>query len=156
MKLPSNQKLIILMGIPGSGKSTKAKQLAPESYIFETDDFWFDKNGKYIFDLSKIKEAHNWNQKRVDTAMDDGIFPIVVSNTSLSPKERQPYIDLANKHGYSVEIAFPDSPWFNEIRPRLVDKTFTDEDVQLFVEKTIHGVPFATIKAMMLRYDETL
>ena len=46
------KKLIINRGIPGSGKSTSAKKLAPKEQIFSTDDY-FMKNGKYIFDGKK-------------------------------------------------------------------------------------------------------
>jgi adenylate kinase family enzyme len=43
-----------MRGLPGSGKSTKAKELAGEQgLVFSTDDF-FMVNGKYIFDPKMI------------------------------------------------------------------------------------------------------
>jgi adenylate kinase family enzyme len=51
------EKIIYLVrGIPGSGKSTFAKSLGGTH--FETDQF-FMVDGKYNFDGSKLKEAHN-------------------------------------------------------------------------------------------------
>ena len=51
--------LILIQGLPGSGKSTFGKRLAKEigAYMFEADDY-FMKNGKYVFDQSKLHEAH--------------------------------------------------------------------------------------------------
>jgi hypothetical protein len=36
----------------------------------------------------------------------------------------------------------------------LIDKTFTDEDVKIFVEKNTHGVPFEGMKRMFMKYEE--
>jgi len=50
--------LIIMRGLPGSGKSTKAKLFAGEKgLIYSTDDF-FIIDGKYIYDPTKIVEYH--------------------------------------------------------------------------------------------------
>ena len=55
--------LILLRGLPGSGKSTLANiiLLQPNNNpqeVLSADDFFVDKNGDYIFDGTKIKEAH--------------------------------------------------------------------------------------------------
>ena len=142
------------MGIPGSGKSTLAKSLALPENIFEADNYWLNCVGEYLFVPEKIGKAHAWCQHSVHKAMEKGNTPLVVSNTSLTRKERQVYHDIAKKHGYEVEIVFPDSPWFKDIHPRLKDKTFTDEDVRVFTEKNTHGVPFEAIKRMMSRWEE--
>lgn len=50
-----------MRGVPGSGKSTKAKQLAGiKGLVYSTDDF-FMKNGDYVYDPSKIGEYHDKN-----------------------------------------------------------------------------------------------
>ena len=58
--------LYIMRGVSGSGKSTLANSLADPSNIFSTDDF-FGHGDEYVknFDLSKKREAHQWNQDRV-------------------------------------------------------------------------------------------
>ena len=96
--------LYIVRGIPGSGKSTFAKSLGGTH--FETDMF-FMKDGEYKFDMSKIKEAHNWCQDSVNTAMimnnTAGLNEtIVVSNTFTQEWEMKPYFELAETHGYRV------------------------------------------------------
>ena len=71
-----NEKILYInRGVAGSGKSTKAKQLAPKENIFSTDDFWM-KDGKYIFNPALLGEAHQWNIDRVDNALNEG-NPIV-------------------------------------------------------------------------------
>jgi predicted kinase len=96
--------LYIVRGLPGSGKSTFAKTLGGTH--FETDNF-FMVDGEYKFDGSKIKEAHNWCQNSVNSAMilnnTAGLNEtIVVSNTFTQEWEMKPYFDMAETYGYKV------------------------------------------------------
>jgi len=96
--------LYIVRGIPGSGKSTFAKTLGGTH--FETDNF-FMVDGEYKFDGSKIKEAHNWCQNSVNSAMilnnTAGLNEtIVVSNTFTQEWEMKPYYEMADTYGYKV------------------------------------------------------
>jgi predicted kinase len=92
--------LYICRGIPGSGKSTFAKQLT--SNVFEADHYFIDNEGNYNFDPSKIKDAHKDCQDNVRYAMESSISKIAVSNTSTQDWELQPYYELATKYGYTV------------------------------------------------------
>jgi predicted kinase len=92
--------LYIVRGIPGSGKSTFAKQLT--SNVFEADHYFIDNEGNYNFDPSKIKDAHKDCQDNVRYAMESSITKIAVSNTSTQEWELQPYFELAEKYGYTV------------------------------------------------------
>jgi predicted kinase len=100
--------LIILRGIPGSGKSTFARMMWSDYVICEADKYWYDEDGNYNFDPSKLKQAHEWCQSQVrkfmqDNTLNDQFYrEIVVSNTSTTEKELQPYLDLANEFGYKV------------------------------------------------------
>jgi predicted kinase len=100
--------LIILRGLPGSGKSSFANFIWQSGVIFEADQYFYDNEGNYNFDATKLGAAHKDCQSRVEQAMKDHeenpqYYPeIVVSNTSTTEKELQPYIDLANKHDYKV------------------------------------------------------
>jgi predicted kinase len=96
--------LYIVRGLPGSGKSTFAKTLGGTH--FETDNF-FMVDGEYKFDGSKIKEAHNWCQNSVNSAMilnnTAGLNEtIVVSNTFTQEWEMKPYFEMAETYGYRV------------------------------------------------------
>ena len=93
------KELYLLRGLPGAGKSTLARSLGG-SYI-ETDHY-FQYEGKYEFDASKLKEAHAWCQNVVEVRMTNKIAKIAVSNTFTQEWEMQPYYDLAEKYGYRV------------------------------------------------------
>ena len=92
--------LTICRGIPGSGKSTFAKTLGGQHY--EADMFFIDEEGNYKFDVTKIKEAHQWCQSIVKTDMILEYPKIVVSNTSTQEWEIEPYFKLAKEYGYTV------------------------------------------------------
>jgi len=95
------EKMIYLVrGIPGSGKSTLAKTLGGQHY--EADMFFINENGEYNFDVTKIKDAHQWCQGMVKAHMILEYPKIVVSNTSTQEWELEAYFELAKEYGYTV------------------------------------------------------
>lgn len=97
--------LYIVRGIPGSGKSTFARQLT--SNVFEEDQYFmvYDDpygEGVYKFDPSKIKEARDECQDNVRSAMMSSIPKIAVSNTFTQGWEMVPYEMMAKELGYMV------------------------------------------------------
>jgi len=92
--------LYIVRGIPGSGKSTFAKQLT--SNVFEADHYFYDNDGNYNFIPSEIKNAHKECNQFVKYAMESSIEKIAVSNTFTQEWEMEPYFELAKKYGYKV------------------------------------------------------
>ena len=96
--------LYIVRGVPGSGKSTFAKSIG--GIHIEADQF-FMINGKYNFDITKLKLAHKYCQNQTEAWMKtDGAQvnndKIVVSNTFTQEWEMKPYFELAEKYGYIV------------------------------------------------------
>ena len=94
-------KLYIVRGLPGSGKSTYAKSL--NCFHVEADMFHV-RNKVYYFDTSKCALAHHWCSQMVFANMQDFGIDIVVSNTFVSNVEIQPYLILAKRFGYEVEV----------------------------------------------------
>lgn len=97
--------LYLLRGIPGSGKSTLARQLADSH--FEADMYFTNENGQYLFDASKLRNAHVWCQTEVENAMilnhTTGVNErIAVSNTFTQEWEMDPYFKMAETYGYRV------------------------------------------------------
>jgi predicted kinase len=130
--------LILLRGLPGSGKTSFANLMWASQVICEADQFFYDKEGNYNFDATKLGHAHKACQEKVETFMKDNqnnhqFYPeIIVSNTSTTEKELQPYLDLALKYGYTV--------------------------VSLIIEnfhngKSVHNVPDETIEKMRKRFE---
>lgn len=97
------KRVIIMRGVSGSGKSTYAKKQFPNSTIVSAD-LYFERNGTYTFDRTKLPYAHQWCWKQFFEAVQRGDQTIVVDNTNTSVAEISPYILPAEAYGYSVEI----------------------------------------------------
>lgn len=95
----SNRKLFIIRGLPGSGKTSLAQLLTQEHY---EADMFFERGNGYEFDPTKLREAHEWCRDLVMMAMERDEKTIAVSNTFTQEWEMKPYLDLAQKFGYTV------------------------------------------------------
>lgn len=73
-------KLILVRGLPGSGKSTYARSLGIRHY--EADDFFQTPNG-WEFRPMELPAAHYWCLDATDTSLSIG-ESVVVSNTFVS------------------------------------------------------------------------
>ncbi|EGV98877.1 NEDD4-binding protein 2-like 2 [Cricetulus griseus] len=66
-KLNKLQKLLILLrGLPGSGKTTLSRILLGQSrdgIVFSTDDYFHHQDG-YRYNVNQLGDAHDWNQSR--------------------------------------------------------------------------------------------
>jgi predicted kinase len=128
----TTKKLYIIRGVPGSGKSTKARELLaknPKLKHFEADMF-FEKDGTYKFNPRKIKDAHQWCQKGVESALKEG-NSVIVSNTFTKLWEMIPYIEMAKRLGVGVVVFTMKGEYQN-----------------------VHGVPEEKVKEMRERFDD--
>ena len=97
-----NPTIYIVRGLPGSGKSTIAKKLVHYTKHFEADMFFME-NGVYCFNPAFIKDAHEWCFNSIESAMKTDC-DCCVSNTFTQRWEYQPYLDLAERYDYNVQI----------------------------------------------------
>lgn len=85
--------LMLVRGLPGSGKSTFAKVMAqiPNHVHLETDMFW---GPDYKFDKNYLRQAHEWCQAETTRQLFLG-RDVVVSNPFTTWKEVEPYLLIA-------------------------------------------------------------
>jgi predicted kinase len=103
-------KLYIIRGAPGSGKSTHARKLLDWN-VMEADSFFIQKDGEYFFIPQLLKRAHNWCCKTTEEWLQalfdsDPEFKsdFGVANTFTRIWEMQPYLDMAKKYDYEVVV----------------------------------------------------
>jgi predicted kinase len=85
--------LILVRGLPGSGKSTVAKKIGGRHL---EADMYFMEGGEYKFDANRIRDAHEWCQSETRRNLEIG-NSVVVSNTFTTIKELRPYFDIAKE-----------------------------------------------------------
>jgi predicted kinase len=96
--------LILLRGLPGSGKSTVADLIGAKGagYAHFEADMFFMQDGIYKFDASKLQLAHNWCMIQTEKAMADDTSIIIVSNTFTQNWEMDFYYEKAKYYDYRV------------------------------------------------------
>lgn len=101
------KELILLRGLPGSGKTTVANIIETLNggdkpvYSIATDEYFEVKNdGK--FDPSLLDEAHKWTEDRVRHQMSVDCPVIIVHNTFTQRWEMQSYRDMARMADYRI------------------------------------------------------
>lgn len=98
--------LLLLRGLPGSGKTTFAQLLSRSSGFscFSLDSFFTNADGEYHFDYKTNHLAYKECQSRVEEAMKQEDVAILVDQTFALLWEMQPYLDLAKKYKYQLFV----------------------------------------------------
>lgn len=124
--------VIIMRGLPGSGKSTVARGLAestPGAVIVSADNFF---NGGPI-EVRALGHAHAWCQRQFVDCLKDGVDLVIVDNTNTTAAEIRFYHSKAVEFGYEVTIL--EVPC----------------DIETSASRNVHSVPRETIEQMANR-----
>ena len=125
-------KLVLIRGLPGSGKSTIAKALYKAGFDwFEADTYHLNDEGDYCYDPANVKEAHEWCQRETFKALANG-KRVVVSNTFTRRFEMEPYFEMAKTFGIEPNILEATGNWPN-----------------------VHGVPAEVVEKMRQRWEKS-
>lgn len=92
-------RLILIRGLPGSGKTTMSKAYKDQGYEHVEADMFFEVDGKYQLEVSKLPEAHAWCLQQARDALAVGGH-VVVANVFATVEDIKPYIDL----GFDCQI----------------------------------------------------
>lgn len=123
--------MILIRGLPGSGKTTLANNLL-DVYKYgvsiEADHYFENEAGEYIFNKDALREAHAYCQRRAAEELTAG-NTVIVSNTFTTIRELQPYFDIAKAAGIVPTVLVCQNDW-----------------------GSIHNVPAETMAAMKKRF----
>lgn len=135
-------KVYIMVGPPGSGKSTKTREILdtafPEDsndkynyFTCSADEFFTDEEtGIYTYEHDRIRDAHAYClRKFIDRVKNYTV--VIVDNCNVGKEAIAPYIAIASAYGCELHILkFP----------------FTSAE-ELF-KRNVHGVPLKSIQGM--------
>jgi predicted kinase len=124
--------VIILCGIPGSGKTTYARRAYPRHVILSADDY-FMVDGVYRYDEAKLTQAHGDCLRRFIRECQSGGHNLVIDNTNTKPTDIAPYHAIATAYGYEVDILV------------------IEADPEVAFRRNIHGVPLEMCRVMASR-----
>lgn len=153
------RKVVIMSGCAGSGKSKFVEQIVQghiqpnvplRHFVCSADNFFFDETGNYVFDASKLSEAHGWCFRNFIEEMRYGCdhfrstdHLIIVDNTNTTTEEVAPYILGASAYGYEPEII-----QFSVPNPSSVD--FVNY-VERCATRNKHGVSYSAVASQCRR-----
>ena len=94
--------LILVRGIPGSGKSTFAEMMARPKFdkILSADMFFEDADGNYNWVGEKLRYAHAWCFDRVEECLKYNTPRVYVANVLNRERDVREYKELAEKYNY--------------------------------------------------------
>lgn len=129
--------LILIRGLPGTGKSTKARELIAYSThkglqldYYEADQYFTDQLGNYNYDKGKIGNAHAWCKHHTYKSLSED-RSVVVANTFTTNKELYDYLHFAKDFECKLVI------------------------VEMKKEYgSVHNVPEETMQKMRKRWEE--
>ncbi|MGB3295404.1 MAG: hypothetical protein WBB01_20670 [Phormidesmis sp.] len=98
---PPTRTLYVIRGISGTGKSTLGRSLTQWSVA--ADDY----PGLYVdgeYQLAKQGDSHRWCESKVERWMQQRRKAIAVCNTAVKRKYYQSYLEMAQRHSYTVQV----------------------------------------------------
>ena len=141
------QRLVLIGGLPGAGKSTRAVDALrafrvthgwDDPLVHVEADGYFMQGGVYRFEAAKLGEAHAWCRGLAEGALWGGAPLVGVANTGSRRWEREPYRKLAERYGAAFE-------W--------VDLFDGGKDDAELARRNLHGVPAEAIGRMCERWE---
>jgi len=149
------KKVIILRGLPGSGKTSAAKKMASQCVAgggtvvtCSADDFFLDALGDYKFDPTLLGRAHAECMHKFLKSLDAGIDLVIVDNTNTEIWEYQNYARATylTRGEYILEIT-------TILEGAQSVPELSISQIHELARRCTHGVSAQQIAAMALRWQ---
>lgn len=97
--------VIIMQGVPGSGKSTIAELLAKtsETTVVCSADSYMMVDGKYVFRPENLPYAHDQCYQMAKQYLGFG-YTVIIDNTNIKRIHAIKYVELAEQFGVPVQV----------------------------------------------------
>lgn len=102
--------VVLLVGVSGSGKSHRTAQLVaglPQGathLVCSADQWMVNDQGIYEFNPERLGYCHRRSEGHFEEALAAGVNLVISDNTNLKGSDRSPYIKMAWRAGYRVEM----------------------------------------------------
>lgn len=126
--------ILILRGLPGSGKNTFAEE---HGYKVVDSDSFFMVDGEYRFDPSRLDESHAKCFHTYLKLLANDVRRIAVCNTNITRAQYTPYVLAARAMGRGDDLAM----------------LHTRCDIETAIDRNIHNVPPHVIGAMNALFE---
>lgn len=140
--------LILVRGLPGSGKSTRAKELQRQAAeagapyrleIVEADHFMVDGDGNYQYSPARLTDVHAKCLAKTAKLLAKGIS-VVVANTFTTWAECLPYYALILMVGGRIAL-------------RIESLGVNGMTLEELAARNVHGVTLLGLEQMQARYQ---
>ena len=140
-----DQVLILMRGIPGAGKSTKAKELLGNGVIHSADAV-LESKGDYNEIFAEMKATKNYGKlfgahmscnRGAKKSMKEGITPVIIDNTNIKKTDMVSYVKAALTLG------------FDDANIQFVDIGTAGLSAVELAARNVHNVPLESIEKMI-------
>lgn len=139
--------LIIMRGLPGSGKSSVSKRVQElfqrqDTQVVRicTDEILEMCEGGYLWAGHKMPLYHGIAAKISSLSFSNSVPVVILDNTNTKIRDFEGYIHRARAAGYCIRI--------------FIVGGFSEEDIQNSIKRNSHNVPEDAIRRMANRFQE--